>query len=394
VDSNVQALIELIRIPGQAGREGAISAEIRRRLCDMGVPAEHILSDNAHERSEYGGETGNLVVRFPGKAGGPHRMFSTHMDTVPNAVGSEPRLVGNRIVNGAEGKALGGDARCGVAILLAAARALADRVGDHPPCTLCFFVQEEVGLVGSRNLEVSLLGEPLPEECYNFDGGDIELIANRVIGTERMNIEVRGLAAHTGRAGQGISAAVIFADALAGLHRDGWVGEVSRDGGWATSNIGVVRGGTGSNVVMPGIYGLAECRSFDREFRAKVLAAWRAAFEGAVRRANRKAEANGIRPAAGVSFSPGPEYGPYELPGNHPTVVAARKAIENVGRTPALLEDRGGMDTCNIVAKGIPAVGLGMGDHQAHSADEWIDLDHFRDGCRVAIELALGGDDS
>jgi tripeptide aminopeptidase len=393
MDENVRTLIELIRVPGEAGKESAISAEVRRRLREMGVPAGNMVTDNAHQQSEYGGEIGNLIVRVPGTRPGPHRMLSTHLDTVPGAVGSEPRVDGERIVNAAAGKALGGDARCGVAILLAAARALMEMKGDHPSRTLCFFVQEEVGLVGSKALDVSLLGDPIPDEGYNFDGGDMEQIANKVVGTERMNIEVRGLAAHTGRAGQGISAAVIFAEALAELKREGWVGEVTRDGGWATSNIGIVRGGTGSNVTMPELYGLAECRSFGLDYRAKVLAAWRAAFEAAAARANQEARLRDVEPCAAVSFSQGPEYRPYELPADHATVVAAKRAIENVGREPVIFEHRGGMDTCNIVAKGIPAVGLGMGDRRAHSVEEWIDVNHFLDGCRVAIELATEGSD-
>jgi tripeptide aminopeptidase len=48
------------------------------------------------------------------------------------------------------------------------------------------------------------------------------------------------------------------------------------------------------------------------------------------------------------------------------------------------------MDTCNVVAKGIPAVGLGMGDRAAHSVDEWVDVPHFLDACRLAVDLATG----
>jgi tripeptide aminopeptidase len=317
-------------------------------------------------------------------------MLSTHMDTVPGAVGSEPRLDGDRIVNDAEGSALGGDARCGVAVLLAAARALMKKKGDHPPRTLCFFVQEEVGLVGTSHLDVSLLGEPLPDACFNFDGGDIEQIANRVIGTERMNINLTGVAVHTALAYKGINCAVIFAEALAEIAREGWFGEVKRDGGWATSNVGVIRGGTGSNVTMPELYALAECRSFDYDFRCRVLDAWRAAFRGAVERANTAAEERGVEGLAGVEFSQGPEYKPYALPADHPAVVAAWEAIEKTGRKPGLFDHAGGMDTCNIVSKGIPAVGLGMGDRAAHSIDEWINVPHFLDACRVAVELAVG----
>ncbi len=390
MEANVRTLLELLRVPGEAGKEKLIAEEIEKRLREMGVPAENILADSAHESSEYGGERGNMIVRFPGRGEGGHRMLSTHMDTVPGAVGSEPRLEGDRIVNDAGGKALGGDARCGVAVLLAAARALMKKKGHHPPRTLCFFVQEEVGLVGSKHLDVSLLGEPLPAMCFNFDGGDVEQIANRVIGTERMNVDLTGVAVHTGKAGKGINCALIFAEALAEIGRDGWFGEVRRDGGWATSNLGVVRGGTGSNVTMPELYALAECRSFDLDYRNKVLDAWRAAFNGAVERANAAAAERGVEGRASVTFSQGPEYRPYALAGDHPAVLAAEQAVAGTGRKPVLFDHAGGMDTCNLVSKGIPAVGMGMGDRAAHSVDEWVDVPHFLDACKVAVELAVG----
>jgi len=46
------------------------------------------------------------------------------------------------------------------------------------------------------------------------------------------------------------------------------------------------------------------------------------------------------------------------------------------------------MDTCQIVAHGIPAVGLGMGEYLAHSADEWIDVPKFLKSCDLAVALA------
>jgi tripeptide aminopeptidase len=388
MDHNVQTLIELIQVPGSAGKETAISEHIQKLLREMGVPATDILEDDAHQHSEYGGERGNLIVRFPGRGEGQHRMFSTHMDTVPGAVGSQPRLDGERIVNDAAGKALGGDARCGVAVLLAAARALVEKQGDHPPRTLCFFVQEEVGLVGSKHLDVSLLGEQLPDMCFNFDGGDMEKIANKVIGTERLNIELKGVAVHTCQAQNGINCALIFAAALTELEANGWVGRVEKGEAWTTSNLGIVRGGTGSNVTMPELYALAECRSFSLEQREETLAAWRDAFERAVERANAKAQQRGIEGRAGVSFSQGPEYKPYELPGDHPAVLAARAAVEKTGRKTELFDHSGGMDCCNVVSKGIPAVGMGMGDRAAHSVHEWIDVNQFLDACRVAVDLA------
>jgi tripeptide aminopeptidase len=389
MDRNIETVIEMMKVPGAPGQESRINDRVVGLLLDMGVPKDVISHDDAHKHSEIAGEIGNLIVKFPGRAGEPCRMLSTHLDTVPGAVGSEPVLEGNKVVNSAAGKALGADARAGVAVLLAAARALVDRKGNHPPCVLTFFVQEEIGLVGSKHLDVEMLGEPKPEMCFNFDGGPTEEIAAAVVGTERIHIDLTGVAAHTSSADRGISCAVIFADAVAELQREGWIGIIEGNE-WASSNIGVVQGGTGSNVTMPHLYALGECRTFDLNLREQVLSAWRRAFADAVDRANDAARKRGVAAKAGVTFRKGPEYSPYRLARDAPVVQRALEAIRKIGRTPELVDDHGGMDTCNVVAKGIPAVGLGMGDNKAHSVDEWLDVPHFLDACRIGVELALG----
>ena len=155
-------LMQLLSIPGPPGEELAVVDYLRRELTAMGVGAESILTDKAHEQSEYGGNTGNLIVRLDGHGRGPRRLFSAHMDTVPGAVGAIPRLdaTNGTIVNDALGKALGGDNRTGCAVLMQVARLLCGRAADHAPTTLVFFVQEEVGLVGARGMDVPLLGLP------------------------------------------------------------------------------------------------------------------------------------------------------------------------------------------------------------------------------------------
>ncbi len=393
MNQDLATAIELITVPGKSCQEKLISEKIRSLLLEMGVSEENIIFDKAHQTSPYHGEVGNMIVRFPGKRTGRHLLLSTHMDTVPGAVGSLPRLDGQRIVNDAPGKALGIDARCGVAILMAAARSLVALKGDHPPRTMVIFVQEELGLVGSKHLDVSLLGEELPDMCFNFDGGSIEEVAHHVIGTERIAIDLTGVAMHTGRVHQGISCAVIFAEALAELHKAGWVGHVEKDGRIANSNPGILRGGTGSNVTMPALHCLAECRSFDLKFREQVLEAWRQAFRDAVERANQAAEKREVEGQASVTFTRGTEYPPYKLPDDAPVVLLAKKAIAASGRQPKLFSHSGGMDTCNIVRMGIPAVGMGMGDRQAHSVNEWGDVPHFLDACKVAVFLVGNNQD-
>jgi len=390
MDPNIELLLELIPVPGESTKESEISAKIRAVLSDMGVPDDCMCNDDAYKQSEYGGNTGNLVVRLDGHGKGERRMLSTHMDTVPGCIGSRPAVRDGRIVNEAEDRALGGDARAGCACLLAAARAIMERKGDHPPWTFVFFVQEELGLVGSRGMDPKNLGTPVPAMCFNFDGGEANELANAVIGTERLNINITGVAAHASRPHLGISAAVILAEALAELQRDGWNCRIDRPEGQGSANLGILRGGKGSNVVMPELYALAEARSFDREFRSRIVEAWKDAIQRSVERNNeRGTDAGG---SASVEFSPGPVYDPYRLPEETPVVRAAVAAMAQCGLKPWLFDHVGGLDCNNIVAKGIPAVGLGMGDREAHSVKEWVDLEQFTKACELAVALALGSE--
>jgi len=388
LDANLQTVLELLAVPGEPGKEGRIAERLRGKLLEMGVPEDCIRHDAAQEQSECGGEVGNLIVRLDGRGQGQRRMLSTHMDTVPIAVGSQPRIEGQKIVNDAAGKALGADARAGCAALLAAARALTEKAGEHPPWTFVFFIQEEVGLVGSRGLDVGLLGEPLPAMCFNFDGAGPHEIVNEVTGAERLNIRIEGVAAHTQHTRAGISAVLIAAEALAQLQQEGWNGVIERPEGRGTANLGVIRGGSGSNVIMPDLYGLAEGRSFDGAFMKRIIEEWKRAFTEAVERANEEnPEAKG---RASVSFTPGPVYQPYALPEDAPVVREAQAAVEACGLEPRLCKDPGGVDSNNIVAKGIPSVSLGFGGRRAHTPDEWLSVPEFLKACQLAVELVAG----
>ena len=109
-------LLELIPIPGPPAGEAVVAAHLREELIAIGVPEAALSTDNAQDQSEYGGDTGNLIVCLDGHGQDERWMFSTHMDTVPGAVGTEPRITGDEIVSGVDGKALGGDNRAGCAL--------------------------------------------------------------------------------------------------------------------------------------------------------------------------------------------------------------------------------------------------------------------------------------
>ena len=112
------------------------------------------------------------------------------------------------------------------------ARKLMTLKGAHPDILIVFFVQEEVGLVGARGLDVSLLGDQLPQIGINLDGGRVEEVVTKTIGSERFTIEVTGVSAHAGsRIDEGVSAAVIAGRAIAELEEGGWHGLIDKTEG-------------------------------------------------------------------------------------------------------------------------------------------------------------------
>ncbi|MEM7344783.1 MAG: M20/M25/M40 family metallo-hydrolase, partial [Chloroflexota bacterium] len=379
-------LLALLAIAGPPAEEKDIAEFIRTQLMNLGIPATKIVYDSAQQQSEYGGEIGNLIVQIEGHRATSPLMFSTHLDTVPIAVGCQPRLDEDhhRIVNDAAGTALGGDNRAGCAVLLNLARVLMARNGDHPPITLVFFVQEEVGLVGSRGLDLNLLGEPRPTMCFNLDGRQVEQIVTAVIGSERFMIDVKGAAAHAGSSpGDGISAAVIAANAIADLAQNGWHGIITKPEGQGTANVGIMTGGQGSNVVMPDLKILAEARSHDSAFRQRIIETWQNAFRQAASNATNQQGHHGS-----VSFTKGPAYDAFALAADAPVVQATLKAAKQCDIEATLVSNDGGMDANWIVAHGIPTITISPGQRDIHTIDEWIDLVDFEKACQLIITIA------
>lgn len=383
-DQALEDLLALLGIPGPPSQEAQVAAHLRQKLMALGVPEKEMVTDNAQNQSKYGGDTGNLIIHLNGEGKGDRWMFSTHMDTVPGAVDTKPKITGAWIISDAPGKALGGDNRAGCATVLQVARTLLNLKGQHGPTTLVFFIQEEVGLVGARGLDLAALGDPRPSLCFNFDGGAPDQLVTKVIGTERFNIHITGVAAHAGsRPEKGVSAGIIASLALADLEQTGWHGKIDKPDGRGSANIGILNGGTGSNVVMSHLHILAEARSHSLSFRKTIIDAYQAAFTKA---AESHRSADGQK--GGVKFTPGPTYEPFDLPPEAPVIIEAKQAAQRCGYETTCVTNNGGMDANWIVAQGIPSVTLGVGQENAHTPEERLNLPRFYQACEIARTLA------
>lgn len=378
----IRRVMDLISIPGGSGTERAVATWICEELKRAGVPESAISWDLAHRKSPAGGDTGNLIIRLKGTRRGPRRLLMAHMDTVPLAVGAQPVRDGDWIRPKSAATALGGDNRAGCAVVLTAIlEALAQGL-SYPPLTLLFTVQEETGLRGARYLNASKLGKPAL--CFNWDGRDPSSLIVGAVGASNLSIRIQGIASHAGAHPEdGVSAAVIAGLAIAQLRKTGWHGLIRKGKSRGASNIGVMRGGDATNVVMSLLEIEAEARSHDSDFRRQIVAAWRDAFETAT---------DSLTNAAGqygsLQFTEDIRYEPFRIDPESACVRAAKAASEVLGLKPVAQSCDGGLDANWMAAHGFPAVTLGCGQHDIHTVKERLHIPQYLTACRVGLLLA------
>jgi len=392
IHPSVVKLLELLAIDGPSTEEDATAAHVAKALRQLGVTEQNMWHDRAFEQSEYGGTTGNLIVRWPrrGDHRGAARLFMAHLDTVALCRGCRPRLDGfgdekaARIVNDNPASALGADCRTGIGILLHLARFLAG-CPAHPPVWMVFTVQEELGLIGARGLDLGALTPEPPVLGFNYDAPQANHVITAITGTTRFFIDLFGKAAHTGINPQdGISAAAAMAGALAELVQGGWHGAIVQAEGRGSANIGVLNGGAMTNTVMDKLTVRGEARSHDTAFRQQIIDRYRRTFERWA-----AATRNATGDCARMSWKLGPSYEAFALPADAPVVQMACEAMRELGIEPILKTDDGGMDNNRLNAKGLPCIALGSGQYQVHTTSEWVNVDDFLTACRLSERLAV-----
>ncbi len=378
-------MLDLLAIPGVSGDEKAVAERVVKWLREAGCPASAIAFDAAHTKTPVKGNVGNLIVQLPGTLPGPRRLLMAHMDTVPVCLGAKPVVAGNVVKSADPRTGLGGDDRAGVAVVLATAVQILKSKLPHPPLTLLFAIQEEIGLYGARFVKAADLGRP--KLAFNFDGGAVEKITVGATGGYRMDIAVEGIPSHAGVAPEkGVSAIAIASLAIASLVENGWHGLIEKDGKRGTSNVGVIQAGAATNVVAESATLRAEARGHDAAFRGRIVKAIEKAFADAAKKVKSSDGKTGR-----VAVEGRLDYEAFRLADDEPCVVAAREAVRGIGLTPRLDISNGGLDANWMAANGVPTVTLGCGQMEIHTTNEKLDLVAFENACRAALRLATGG---
>jgi tripeptide aminopeptidase len=255
----------LCEIDSPSKQEGRVAVYLKALFTEMG--AEVFEDDSA---SRTGSDCGNLFIRFPesGLAKEPV-FFNCHMDTVLPAIGVKVKREGE-VFSSAGDTVLGSDDKAGIAALIEVMRTLQEKNIPHGPVEYIFTTCEEVGLLGVKALDPSLIKAKIG---YALDSSGINRVVIGAPAANRITAEVKGLASHAGLSPEkGISAIQLAARAIARLK----LGRLDPE---STANIGVIEGGTASNIIPESALVLGEVRSHNVKLLQEHTAHIRSTFE-------------------------------------------------------------------------------------------------------------------
>lgn len=141
--------MELVRIDSVSGEE----AQCARRLCDWldALGAQVEIDDAA---GKVGGNSGNVIARWPGRKSAQPLMLSAHMDTVEPGRGVRPSLA-NGLFTSDGTTILGADDKSALAVIIEVLHCIEEGKIESGPLEIVFSVCEETGLLGARHLDYS-----------------------------------------------------------------------------------------------------------------------------------------------------------------------------------------------------------------------------------------------
>ncbi len=353
----VDEFLDLVRISSVSKREGQVAKRLTTTLEGMGATVE---VDDAGER--VGGDTGNLVARFPGNAPDAEPLLlCAHMDTVVPGENIQPVITGD-IIRTDGSTILGGDDKAGIAAILECLRVLREQRLPYGPVDVVFTICEELGLLGAKHFDV---GRLRAHRGLVLDCDGVHELITRAPAANRMEFTVHGREAHAGVCPeQGISAIRVAAEAIAAMR----LGRIDAE---TTANVGLIKGGLANNIVPNRVSIRAETRSHSIAKLDAQSAHMVECFEQAAGR--HRVSVGGREHVARVDSTVERDYDRMDLADDTPIVRLMTQAAAGLGRPFTTRATGGGCDANVFNGRGLEVGNLGCGMREIHTVNEWID---------------------
>lgn len=376
-----QILADLVRLPSvnPMGRtdlpadilyEARVTAYLEAKLRELGA---------APRRQPVSPGRDNLIAVYEPPAPPPFTvLFEAHQDTVPvDAMTVEP------FAATVEGGRMYGRGACdvkagGVAMLTAFARLVTEKPAGSAAVTLAFTVDEEHTFLGVQHL----MATGVRADCAIVAEPTELNIVKAHKGVVRWAIDTPGVACHSSRPEDGVNAVYRMARLLRGLEEYAGQLRASRTDpllGPPTFSVGMIQGGVSPNTVPD------KCRiEIDRRL-----------LPGEDPTAVVDEVDTFLRAYPGIDF-------PYTIvrklacpalpaTGTEDLVRRLGGAIDAVVGRHDVTVVPFGTDASSIAAAGVPSVVFGPGNiAQAHTKDEWVELQPVEQAADILFRFASG----
>ena len=350
--------LELIAIDGVSGHEKPVADFIVNYLTRLGFAP--YVDDTA---ALTGCNTGNVICPI---AGGGDFVLLCHMDTARPSKDVKPIFHEDRITSDGT-TVLGVDDRAGIAVILYALQQAVTENKPLRPCTLAFTTCEETTLLGSEYLKLDkaitqgfIFDSYLPTGCF----------VNSSCGAVVLEIKIKGKASHSGIAPEkGVNAIQIAAEALSQFP----FGRIDAD---TTANIGLIKGGSATNVVPDWVEMEGEIRSKQEPVVEQYVEKVRKVFDDAAAARGGEAEVRSRW-----------DFRPFLVGPDSPAYQRAVQALQTVGLEPKACASFGGSDANSLNAKGIASINFGTGAQNPHSNEECILYQDLINAYKIAAAL-------
>jgi tripeptide aminopeptidase len=356
--------VRLCEIASPTGEEREVADAVLDELRALRVD---VAEDSAATPARAG--AGNLIARVPGRTDRWVSFFA-HLDTVPHDGPIEVVREDGTFRSRGE-TILGADNKAAVTVLIELA---ARHVADPAPVglELVFTVAEEDGLRGAKELDVGALRAP-----FGFVLDHATPIGEVIIAAptnKRLVADFIGQEAHAGiNPEDGHNAIAAAAASVAGMK----LGRLDEE---TTANVGMIEGGTASNVVAGHCRIVGEARGVDGERAAAVIGEMVDACTWAAGEQGCDVDARVTEIFRGYRVDPKSD-----------PVRIASEALRGRGHEPKQVATGGGSDANALMASGYEAVLLANGTEANHTPQELVTeaaLVEMLAVCEAALEIA------
>ncbi|MDA3814662.1 MAG: M20/M25/M40 family metallo-hydrolase, partial [Candidatus Cloacimonetes bacterium] len=362
----IDYFISLIKIDSESKNEKALASKIAKDLRDLGA---EVTFDNANEKT--GGNIGNLYGYFSGNIDKKPILLCAHMDTVVPGNGIKPQIKDDRIVTDGT-TILGADDKSGIAEIIWAIKEINEANEDHAPIEVLLTISEEIGLLGAKLFDLSNIKS---EFGYALDSHKVGHVVTGAPSQNSMKFTIHGKESHAGAAPEcGVSAIQIAAEAISKMK----LGRIDEE---TTCNIGIIKGGTATNIIPKEVILKAEVRSHNAEKLQKITNDIKQTL------LNTAAKYKLDDFQASVESIIQKEYPAFVLKDDDPCILIAKKATENIGLPFKSGISGGGSDANIFNFKGLKMAVVGSGMEDVHTVNEFIKFIDLKNGVKWVKEV-------